>query len=125
MRYHAYSDATRAVLGSCLQPGGTLCGGWIYAAQEDGTPLVKIGCSTNLKKRLAELRCQFRTPMTLIAAAQVECCALGIERLVHTSLAAARIEREWFYLSVNQALLERLVAYGVDVIHSRAYIMTQ
>lgn len=85
--------------------------GWIYAVQEDGTPLVKIGYTREyfINKRMANLWGQFRVPVTLIAAVYVEAEVFHVERQLHRMLAASRIEREWFYLYMNQTTLESLV----------------
>jgi T5orf172 domain len=98
-------------------PGGLLCAGWIYAACEDGTPLVKIGHSHSLQRRIRQLHTAFRTTCPLVAAVAVPCCAFPVERLVHTALAAARIERAWFYCRMTQAWLARLVAQSMTVLH--------
>ena len=88
--------------------------GWIYAAQEDGTPLVKIGCTTLTPfRRLYSLRVQFRVPLTLIAAVRVQFFPHDIERYVHQLLKAEHIEGEWFYGYMTQQRLEHLAAQAV------------
>jgi len=90
--------------------------GWIYAIREDGTPLVKIGLTRQWDVKF-RLRCLWATthiPLTLIAAVYTEASALYVERQLHARLAASRIEGEWFYLHMNPATLERLVADAVQ-----------
>jgi hypothetical protein len=88
--------------------------GWIYAAQEDQTPLVKIGCTTEAPlRRLDGLRLQFRVPLTLIAAVLVRPWPFRIERYVHQLLKAEHIEGEWFYGYMTQQRLEDLAAQAI------------
>ena len=89
-------------------------GGWIYAAQEDQTPLVKIGCTRVAPlRRLDGLRLQFRVPMTLIAAVLVQPWPFTIESYVHQLLKAEHIESEWFYGYMTQQRLEHLATQAV------------
>jgi T5orf172 domain len=46
-------------------------GGWIYAAREGKTPLVKIGVTACVEARMKTLRSQFGCPFTLLGAVQV------------------------------------------------------
>jgi hypothetical protein len=86
--------------------------GWIYAAQEVGTPLVKIGFTWwhTPQKRLMELWYQYHVPLSFVALVFVPTAVCMLERHLHRRLASARIEHEWFYLPMNQATLEALVA---------------
>ena len=97
------------------------CGGWIYAAREEGTPLVKIGCTTDLKQRLGHLRWEYHANMALLASVAVPCCALGIERRIHQRLASARIEGEWFYCHMSIARLEELALHARTALHGDPY----
>ena len=83
--------------------------GWIYAVREEGTPLIKIGYSSAVASRVADLRTQLRVPLTLVAAIHVEQDVSRIERTIHSSLASARIQGEWFYLHISQDRLAALV----------------
>jgi hypothetical protein len=82
--------------------------GWIYAAQEDGAPLVKIGYSRDVQGRIAALTTELRARHTLIAAVYVQEIAHQVEQRIHRLLAAQHIERAWFYLHMSQDSLERL-----------------
>jgi Meiotically up-regulated gene 113 len=74
-------------------------GGYIYAVQEVGTPLVKIGATRQpMAMRLGELRAQYHVPLALIAAVPVTAYTFIVERRVHEQLATSRIQGEWFYL---------------------------
>jgi Meiotically up-regulated gene 113 len=66
--------------------------GWIYAVREEGTPLVKIGYTSVVTMRLAELKTQYRVPLTLLATVHVERWVSRIERTIHSILASARIQ---------------------------------
>jgi hypothetical protein len=88
--------------------------GWIYAAQEDGTPLVKIGYSRDVQWRMVTLKAQLRARHSLIAAVYVERLALQAERRIHRILSAQHIEREWFYLHMRQERLEALVQQAIQ-----------
>lgn len=85
--------------------------GWIYAAQEDGDPLVKIGYTcTTLCYRLGLLRRQYRpSDLTMVAAVRVEAYTRSLEQSIHRALQPQRIKGEWFYLYMNQDILETLV----------------
>ena len=75
-------------------------GGWIYAVQEDGDPLVKIGFTyATPHKRLGGLRREYR----------LNDLPYFIEQWVHHLLLPQWIQGEWFYLHMNQAILETLV----------------
>jgi hypothetical protein len=52
--------------------------------------------------------------MTLVAAVPVESMLYQVERFVHRALHAERIESEWFYVPMNQSVLERLVVQAYD-----------
>jgi hypothetical protein len=93
--------------------------GWIYAAQEEGAPLVKIGCTASPRNRDQSLRWHYRTSMAIVAAVYVQKDLFTIERRVHALLAAERIEREWFYLHMSQRTLERVVTQAVSDIAAR------
>jgi T5orf172 domain len=88
----------------------TADGGWIYAAREDDTPLVKIGYTRRTpRERLYRLRREVRpSTITLVAAVQVESGALFVEQGIHTILRPQHIQGEWFYISMTQPLLESL-----------------
>ena len=90
--------------------------GWIYAAQEEGTPLVKIGYSREVQARIAVLETELRARHTLIAAVYVTRLALQVERRIHEDLAAQHIEREWFYLHMGQERLERLAWHALRAV---------
>jgi hypothetical protein len=87
---------------------GGMRNGWIYAAQEDGTPLVKIGYAGYVPGRITALKYELRARHTLIASVYVRRLALQVERRIHRLLAPQRIEREWFYLSMSQDALAQL-----------------
>lgn len=96
-------------------------GGWIYAVQEEGTPLVKIGYTgaARPEKRFRELSNYFHVSLSPVAMVKVPRYGRAMERLVHTALAAARIEGEWFYVSMNQALLEALITNALPALDAR------
>jgi hypothetical protein len=84
-------------------------GGWIYAVQEDGTPLVKIGYTGNHPEaRLPALKYEWKGSLTIIGSVYVPACVTKVERRIHVLLAAEHIEREWFYLHMNQPVLMAL-----------------
>lgn len=83
--------------------------GWVYAVREDGTPLIKIGYSANLPARVRQLRVQFHVPLTLLASVHVTSYVTKVERWIYTHLDTQRIEREWFYISMDQEILVALV----------------
>jgi hypothetical protein len=92
-------------------------GGWIYAAQEEGTPLVKIGCTCySPLERLYALHLEFRVPLTLLAAVVVHTTPYTIESCVHRLLAAEHITQEWFYGYMTQQRLERLTAQAIQML---------
>jgi hypothetical protein len=95
--------------------------GWIYAVQEVGTPLVKIGFTRahNPAKRLRELWHQFGVPLAYIGLVHIPQYAHAMEQLAHGALASSRIAGEWFYLYMNQARLEALVATLAPVLSLR------
>jgi hypothetical protein len=85
--------------------------GWIYAAREEGSPLIKIGYTQNhVRYRIQGLRREFKAAVILIAATHVRDYVYQVERRVHTLLAAQRITGEWFYLHMSQQALDALVA---------------
>jgi hypothetical protein len=89
------------------------CGydGWLYAIREERTPLVKIGGTrTGTRTRLAQLTSQLGVDLVLVGVVHVSGLVWEAERAVHRFLAAQRIEREWFYLPMNQAIFEDIVA---------------
>ena len=91
--------------------------GWIYAAQEDGTPLVKIGYTRFAPiKRLVGLRSQFGVSLTMISAMQVSAYICKVERMLHSLLAAEHIEREWFYLHMTHQRLVSLTQEAIDTL---------
>ena len=84
--------------------------GWVYAAIEEDAPLVKIGFTgyaTSL--RLRGLRAQCHAPVIILGEVWIPRAARHMERALHKRLASSRIEGEWFYLHMSQAILERLV----------------
>jgi T5orf172 domain len=112
-----------AIVQTWFSPGGTYCGGVIYAAREDGTPLIKIGYSTDLPRRLKELPREYHAAVTLLAAVPVVCCGLRVERWIHQALAGARLESEWFYCHMDVPTLTTLVQQAMVALHGsqRAY----
>lgn len=85
--------------------------GWVYAARENETPLVKIGHTKNpnVGARLISLRFQFHVPFTLVGAIWIFDGVCYAERALHRKLEAERIEGEFFYLPMNQSLFAALV----------------
>ncbi len=85
--------------------------GWIYAAQEEGTPLVKIGYTfyNDPCERLGTLRTSFKVPLSFVGLVYIAAGIEPMEQAIHARLASSRIEGEWFYLSINQAFLESVV----------------
>jgi hypothetical protein len=96
-------------------------GGWVYAAQEDGTPLVKIGFTEypHPLTRVLALRWVFHCSFTLIAAVAVSRGVRCFEKAIHAQLAAEHVEGEFFYLYMTQTLLESLVDRVRPEIYSR------
>jgi hypothetical protein len=86
-------------------------GGWIYAAQEVDTPLVKIGYTWEHTpmRRLMSLWRQYKVPISFVALVYVPRAVFTLEHRVHAFLAPYRIEGEWFYLHMNQAKLEAII----------------
>jgi hypothetical protein len=86
--------------------------GWIYAAREAQTPLVKIGCTRyDVARRLQSLATSEHVALTLLGKVYVQNYRIfAVEWLIHDTLQAQRIHGEWFYLHMTQALLEQLVA---------------
>lgn len=69
---------------------------------------VKIGFSTNLAKRLENLRCSSPVPLTVLAAIRG---SVAMERDLHARFAADRAHGEWFKRSkAIDALLAELMA---------------
>lgn len=101
--------------------------GWVYAVQEDGTPLVKIGHTgcANLRTRWQLLQYQFRVPMTIVAGVCLPSMHYAMEQAIHTHLAPFCIQSEWFYLHMNQRRLEALVEermpYALASQHTREF----
>jgi Meiotically up-regulated gene 113 len=86
--------------------------GWIYAAREAQTPLVKIGCARyDIARRLTLLATTEKVALTLLGKVYVRNYRIfAVEWLIHDTLQAQRIQGEWFYLHMTQAWLEQLVA---------------
>jgi T5orf172 domain len=86
--------------------------GWVYAAQEVDAPLIKIGGTGRpLDSRLKVLKAQYKTHFVLIGCVYVPCrCVFIVEHLIHKALTPSRIQGEWFYLHLNQHVLETLAA---------------
>jgi hypothetical protein len=93
-------------------------GGWIYAAREAQTPLVKIGCTRyDIARRLALLASSEQVMLTLVGEVHVQNYRIfAIEWLIHDTLQAQRIHGEWFYLHMTQPWLEQLVANAMGEI---------
>ena len=106
--------------------------GWVYAVYEQGTPLVKIGhTGLRVQKRLAILSTQYRVPLELAAAVWIPTHVHRVEHALHKYLASSRIQGEWFYLYMNQMILEDLIgkvlpwlmeAYAAHKVALEAYI---
>src|SRR5262249_3711504 len=93
-----YADRSPGMLGGA---------GWIYAISEDRTPLVKIWCTgVGPRTRLCSLVPQFRTDLLLVGAVFLDALLWEAEGAIHKRLAPYRIEREWFYLPMNQEIFE-------------------
>ena len=91
--------------------------GWVYAAREEDAPLVKIGFTgyaTSL--RLRGLRAQCHAPVIILGEVWIPRVARHMERALHKRLASSRIEGEWFYLHMSQAILERLVEEAMPAV---------
>jgi hypothetical protein len=86
-------------------------GGWIYAAQEVETPLVKIGFTWGVMpmRRLLLLWREAGAPVYFVGLVRVASAVCAMERRVHAYLAPYRIHGEWFYLHMNQSTLEAIV----------------
>ena len=67
--------------------------GFVYVIGSDDFPFVKIGHTTNVKKRLCQL--QSGNPFTLKVLATRE-GTWALEQLIHRSYAFQRIRGEWF-----------------------------
>jgi hypothetical protein len=83
---------------------------YVYVAQCGLNGPVKIGCSANPPKRLAQL--QIGNP----AEMRIVCCFPGdqeIERMMHRLLEEHRIAGEWFHPQATEDLLRRLYVDGV------------
>lgn len=88
---------------------------WIYAIQEHGAPLVKIGNSFHLRKRLHIISATVCASATLIGAVAIRYpYPYRVEYRIHHMLHAQRIHGEWFYLYMNQTFLEDLVAQALE-----------
>lgn len=93
--------------------------GWIYAAIEERTPLVKIGCTqSGTETRLRGLVQQFKADLVLVGAVYIPALLWSAERAVHNLLAPQHVQGEWFYLPMNQALLEQAVWRAWPPFHS-------
>ena len=91
--------------------------GWVYAVQEEGTPLVKIGATHQpMSLRLVSLRSQYRVPLTLIGAVPISRYPFVVERRIHSILAPQRIQGEWFYVRLTMAGLQELIAQAVEIV---------
>lgn len=95
--------------------------GWIYAAQEVGTPLVKVGhtLGRNPVHRLKNLAYEHGSAMEFIAASHVTHWAYKIERVAHYLLQPYCIENEWFYLHVNAQTLRALIEQAVLLVNDQ------
>jgi hypothetical protein len=90
-------------------PDGTL---WLYVIHATGTRAIKIGCSEDVERRLAEL--QPGCPQPLQVLCMMPCDnALALEQLLHKRFARQHLRGEWFELPAE-------VPQAVDVL---AYIM--
>lgn len=85
--------------------------GWVYAASEVGTPLIKIGYSEvrDIENRMQGLRSQFKATFVLVGAVWISYAVRRVEMALHKKLAAQHIEREWFYLPMNPVVFRELV----------------
>lgn len=93
--------------------------GWIYAIYEDETPLVKIGYTQlGTLERLKTLAYDNQQGMTLVGSVFVSHDVGKIERCVHRFLSQQRIEGEWFYLHINQAILEKITGQALAFLRS-------
>jgi T5orf172 domain len=93
-------------------------GGWIYAIEEDRTPLVKIGYTRfGTDHRLRCLAYAIQAPVTLVGVVAVLRDVGTVERRVHAFLAAELIGHEWFYTDMTQSRLEDLVAAAQRQLH--------
>jgi hypothetical protein len=97
--------------------------GWIYAVQEAEAPLVKIGLSvqSDIRSRLSALPRQFHVPLTVRGTIYVPQWAAKVERYIHWLLRDSRIQGEWFYLHMNQAILDDLAAQAVQQVNNSAH----
>jgi hypothetical protein len=93
-------------------------GGWVYAVQEDRTPLVKIGLSIHhdVQPRVKALPGQFGVSLTLVGTVYIAQWAAKVERYLPWMLRSSRIQGEWFYLYMNQATLDRLTAQAISAV---------
>lgn len=73
-----------------------------FVAFED---LLKIGISTDIDRRMRELRMGCPRGLTLRKTRKVpRCFARQTERLVHAALSDCRFEGEWFRVDLDRAL---------------------
>jgi T5orf172 domain len=95
--------------------------GWIYAAREEGAPLLKIGCTSgvafaHIQRRLWGLKHQFHADFSLCAAAYVPIYLRMVEHAIHQMLHAEHIEKEWFYLHLSNDSLRALVDRALVIV---------
>jgi len=84
--------------------------GYVYAVYEEGTPLVKIGhTGLRLQDRLASIRSQYHVSLWIAGSVWIPKHVHRVEHALHRYFASSRIEGEWFYLHINQNILESLV----------------
>ncbi len=67
-----------------------------FVRREDGTGPVKIGCTSDLSRRLEVLSSRRQEALTLLASAPA---TFGDEKRVHQMLASDQVYGEWFTLS--------------------------
>lgn len=98
-------------------------GGWIYAAAEDGDPLVKIGFTrASPRSRLLSLKTYWLMNLTMVGTVYVPQYVYKVEQTLHAMLASQRIEREWFYLSISQSILDALVKEAIGIVEHRLHV---
>ena len=90
--------------------------GWIYAIREDDAPLIKIGCTRRgIDLRFACLARALQGPFLCVGVVYVAKTIFALERSIHALLPIEHIEGEWFYMTMNQALLETLVTQAISL----------
>ena len=84
--------------------------GYLYAIKAEGTNYVKIGCTTGaVETRRKTLQTGQPFPLTILAAIRIEGDLSGLERQMHTALAAQRHHGEWFELALDAGTFLQLV----------------